>query len=50
MKQEILYILHARGQKFIRRAHKAERDNKRFFAFVNFQLFNLCYNMREILR
>jgi hypothetical protein len=50
MKQEILYILHTRGQKFIRRAHKAERDNKRFFAFVNFQLFNLCYNMREILR
>ena len=50
MKQEILYILHTRAQKFIRRATSHSRQNKKICAFVNFQLFNLCYNMRELLR
>jgi len=50
MKNKMLATLHENGQKFIRRAHAAERDNKRVCAFVNFHLFNMCYNVRDLLR
>jgi hypothetical protein len=50
MKNKMLAALHENGQKAIRRAHAAERDNKRVCAFVNFHLFNMCYNVRDLLR
>jgi hypothetical protein len=50
MKNKMLATLHENGQKFIRRAHAAERDTKRVCAFVNFHLFNMCYNLRDFLR
>ncbi len=50
MKNKILLALHDNGQKFIYRAHAAERNGNRVCAFVNFILFHLCYNIRDILR
>lgn len=50
MKNKILAILHNNGQKFIRRAHAAENNGNHVCSFVNFHLFNLCYNVRDILR
>lgn len=50
MKNKILATLHNKGQKFIRRAHAAENNGNHVCAFVNFHLFNLCYNVRDILR
>jgi len=50
MKNKILAALHNKGQKFIRRAHAAENNGNHVCAFVNFHLFNLCYNVRDILR
>jgi hypothetical protein len=50
MKNKILAALHNNGQKFARRAHAADRNGNKVSAFVNFHLFNLCYNVRDILR
>ena len=50
MKQELLYALHKKAQRYIARANKASRDGNKICAFVNFHLFNLCYNVRDILR
>jgi hypothetical protein len=50
MKNKILLALHNNGQKFINRSHAADRRGKQVSAFVNFHLFNLCYNLRDFLR
>jgi hypothetical protein len=50
MKDELLYILHKQAQRYIARSNKASRDGNKVCAFVNYQLFNLCYNVRDILR
>lgn len=50
MKNKILLALHNNGQKYIYRAHAADRNGNKVCAFVNFHLFNLCYNVRDILR
>lgn len=50
MKQELLYILHKQAQRYIARSHYAGRRGNKVCEFVNYQLFNLCYNVRNILR
>jgi len=50
MKNKMILALHQNAQRFINRSHAADRRGKQVSAFVNFHLYNLCYNLRDILR
>lgn len=50
MKNKMLTALHENAQRFIARSHAADRRGEQIRTFINFHLYNLCYNLRDILR
>jgi hypothetical protein len=49
-KEKLMRKLHESAQCFANKAHKADRNGKMVSSFINLNLYNLCYNLRDIIR
>jgi hypothetical protein len=49
-KEKLMLKLHENAQRFANKAHYADRKGNIVCAFINLNLYNLCYNLRDLIR